>query len=334
MIYRPLPPPVLKNLERIPEDSIDVFLLAGGSIRGVIVHGSRMIHQARSNHGLSPLETTVLGRGLLCGALHCGGMKGKDRAAFKVQSRGAVEGISMEVNVLGEIRGYMTNSIGESDIPDDISTLGPPKDGDRYRDTLMQISDRIIGSGTLSVTRFPEGSREPSTSTVAFSDAGLDKLFESFYLQSEQVPTRIWTSFAYDETLMLQSAAGLLLQTLPESPRHSRETFLPVVQYVESQDLQDTLAKLCLEGLPTSEIARKLFNDFEVEVVGSKGIEFFCSCTKERFSTFMQGLPAEDRMEIREHGPFPLTVSCHYCGSRYEFSREELQSLLGDDHHG
>ncbi|AFG36787.1 Hsp33 family molecular chaperone HslO [Spirochaeta africana] len=329
MIYRPLPAPVQKALEHIPEDGLDVFLLAGGSIRGVIVQAARLIHQARANHGLSPIETTVLGRGLLTGALHSGGLKGKDRAAFKVHSQGAVGGMSVEANVLGEIRGYLQNSIQEQDIPADIATTGPSHDGRHYRDTLMQISDRILGSGTLSVTRFPEGAREPATSTVAFADTGLDQVFESFYLQSEQVPTRIWTSFAWDDTLMLQSAAGLMLQTLPESPRHSREAFLPIVQYLETLDLRRQLAELSLQGKPASEIARQMFADFDVEIVGSKGIEFFCSCSKDRFGTFIQGLPAADRNEIREHGPFPLDVTCHYCGSRYAFSREELQELLG-----
>lgn len=328
MIYRPLPDPVKKNLERIPEDAVDIFLLAGGSIRGVMVHATRLIHQARSNHGLSPLETTLLGKGLIAAALHCGGMKGKDRAVFKIQSSGACSGMSVEVNVLGEIRGHIHSRIDESDIPADVRTEKTVRDGRQYSDRMTEIGDRLIGSGTLAVTRYPEGAREPSTSSVPFAETRIDSIYESFYLQSEQVPTRIWSSFSWDNTLFLEGAAGLMLQTLPESRHHSREAFLPVVQYAASQDLGASLARLCASGIPNTEAIRSLFQDFDAEVVGSRGVEFFCSCTKERFATFMQGLPQQDRNEIRQHGPFPLVTTCHYCGSQYEFSREETERLL------
>lgn len=327
-MYRPLPAPVLANLSRIPEDSLDVFLLGNGSVRGVIIHASRLVHQARSNHGLSPLETVVLGKGLLAAGLHCGGMKGKDRSAWKLSSNGPANGMSIEVNVLGEIRGYLAQHFTETDLDPEISTSGSPHNGREYTDVLNTMADRMISSGALHVTRFPEGTRQPSNSTVEYQEGSIDRMFEAFYLQSEQVPTRIWTSFEWDNTFFLRNASALLLQTLPESISHSRDDFLPIASYADSLDLKHTLAEMSSSGLPASEIARSLFSDFSVEIVGSKGIEFFCSCTKERFATFLQGLPAEDRYEIREYGPFPLKTDCHYCSSSYSFTKEELDQLL------
>ncbi len=326
MILRPLPDPVKSHLARIPEDGIDIFLLNGGSLRGVIVNGTRLVHQARSNHGLSPLETTILGKALLSGALHSASLKGKDRVSMKIHCDGPAGGLSIETNVLGEIRGYIQNHIERQHIQE-VPAGGGAAPGASYRAALEKISDSLIGSGSLTVTRFPEGSREPSTSSVAFPASTIDAIFESFYLQSDQVPSRIWTSFAWDNTLFLQGAAAMLLQTMPDSAHHSREDFLPVVQHLESLNLPVLLAQSIAEGKPGSQLVHEIFAEFDEELVGSKGIEFYCSCSKERFASFISGLPAADKAEIRQNGPFPLETSCHYCGTSYQFSQEELNAI-------
>ena len=56
-------------------------------------------------------------------------------------------------------------------------------------------------------------------------------------------------------------------------------------------------------------------------------VEFFCQCSKQKFSQVLKTLPADDREEILENGPFPMETKCHHCGSAYWFEKNELQSL-------
>ena len=41
------------------KDRIYNFLLAGGAVRGAILHGTRMVNEMRANHELGILETLV-----------------------------------------------------------------------------------------------------------------------------------------------------------------------------------------------------------------------------------------------------------------------------------
>ena len=50
------------QLKASAKDRLYNFLLADGAIRGVIMHGTRMVNEMRANHELGILETLVLGR--------------------------------------------------------------------------------------------------------------------------------------------------------------------------------------------------------------------------------------------------------------------------------
>lgn len=45
------------HLSNIEPDKIDIFLLNKSTVRGAIMHGTKMINQMRANHKLGLLET-------------------------------------------------------------------------------------------------------------------------------------------------------------------------------------------------------------------------------------------------------------------------------------
>ena len=81
------------------------------------------------------------------------------------------------------------------------------------------------------------------------------------------------------------------------------------------------------EGHDPSALLQFWFSDFQPQVLTSHRVEFFCPCSKNKFSQFLGGLPEKDRREILEEGPLPLETTCHNCSSKYHFSREELLGL-------
>jgi hypothetical protein len=64
------------------KDRLYNFSLAGGTVRGVIMNGTRMVNEMRANHELGILETLVLGRAYLGGALMTADLKGNDRISL------------------------------------------------------------------------------------------------------------------------------------------------------------------------------------------------------------------------------------------------------------
>ena len=88
-------------------DRLYNFVLADGTVRGVVLHGTRMINEMRANHKLGILETLVLGRAYLGAGLMSAALKGSDRLSIKIECSGPIKGLSVETNAFGEVRGYL-----------------------------------------------------------------------------------------------------------------------------------------------------------------------------------------------------------------------------------
>ncbi|MCK7512368.1 MAG: Hsp33 family molecular chaperone HslO [Desulfobacterales bacterium] len=75
-----------------PGTGSHVFMLAGGAVRGAILHGTRMVNEMRANHELGILETLTLGRAYLGVALMAADLKGSDRVVAADQLQRADQG--------------------------------------------------------------------------------------------------------------------------------------------------------------------------------------------------------------------------------------------------
>jgi molecular chaperone Hsp33 len=38
-------------------------------------------------------------------------------------------------------------------------------------------------------------------------------------------------------------------------------------------------------------------------------------------------LPLQELKDIRENGPFPLEMRCHYCNTLHHFTQKEIQAI-------
>ena len=53
-----------------------------------------------------------------------------------------------------------------------------------------------------------------------------------------------------------------------------------------------------------------------------------CHCNKDRLKSVLAMLPIDDLKDIRDNGPFPLEMRCHYCNSSHTFSQEEILAIF------
>lgn len=282
------------------------FVLRGGSVRAVMVNGTRMINEMRANHELGILETLVLGRGYLGAILMAGNLKGQDRVRIQIDCSGPIQGLSVEANARGEVRGYLKN--------DAIPVEQPLESFDL---------SRFFGAGLLSVTRHLEDVKQPFTGKVALQYGNLAKDLAYYYLTSEQIPAAFNLSIQYDPQGEVIGAGGLLLQILPEV----RES---VVYDLES--LVHNLPSLGMEfsrGRDAQEIIQSVFADHRPRILDDRRIEFFCRCNKDRVHNILMMLPLDELQDLAENGPFPVELRCHHCSSRYLFDQEEVRRIYG-----
>ena len=285
-------------------DRVHRFLMAGDSIRGFLVRGSRLVRELKANHGLGPLETMLLGQASLGGLLMAENLKDEGRIRLQWECGGPVGGLSVEADSHGTVRGYMSkNPI----------VMEEKADG--------SLPD-LFGPGLLTVTRLFDGKAEPRSSTVALQHGRIAQDLTAYHLESEQVPTAMALSVAFDGAGEPTGAGGLFLQALPDAPEESIEQLEKILENLPS------LGEEFAGGRDAEDLVLELFAAGAPRFLDSRRVEFFCPCDKNVFMRYMKGLSEEDRTEIREKGPFPMEITCQNCATTYVFEEDEVRDQL------
>ncbi len=304
MIKQPLPGDSPKSVhEERSRERVHRFLMAGDSIRGFLLRGTRTIREMKANHRLGSLETLLLGQAAMGALLMASSLKDEGRIRLQWECGGPVGSLSVEADSHGTVRGFPGNN--PIVLPDDVTNL----------------SD-LFGPGFLTVTRLFAGMAEPRSSTVALKHGKIAQDITAYHLESEQIPTAMALSVVFDESGEPSGAGGLFLQVLPGAPDEVIEGLEDVLASLPS------LGEAFASGRDAEALIIDLFAAHAPRFLDSKRVEFFCPCDAALFRRYLQGLSAEDRREIREKGPFPLKITCENCSSVYEFSEEEVREFL------
>ncbi|MEE8441710.1 MAG: Hsp33 family molecular chaperone HslO [Spirochaetia bacterium] len=292
------------QLLSVAADGMDIFLLAGGSYRGGMLHGTRLVNQMRANHRLGIMETLILGHAYLAAGLMTSLVKGNDRIRLDISCDGPVGGISVDSNARGEIRGYLRNSRIRIDTPLDSFDTAP-----------------FIGSGTLTVTRTIEMAKRPVSGHVRMEHGTLAEDLPNYFLVSEQKPTAVSLSIQFDREGVVTGAGALFIQALPESHHSVAADLDQAVRALPS------LGSMFAEGDTPAHAIKTLLSEFDPEIIGSRTAELSCPCSRQRFGRYLHSLPTSELEDILTNGPLPVNVTCHSCNSTYIYGREEIELL-------
>ena len=287
------------------KDRIYKFLLADGDVRGAILHGTRMVNEMRANHELGILETLVLGRAYLGIGLMSASLKGSDAVSLKIECSGPIKGLTVEANAFGEVRGFLKNVPIPIDRPMEDFDLSP-----------------FFGAGFLSVIRYIEDAKQPFTGQIALEYGNIAQDLALYFLKSEQIPTAFNLSIKYDRSGEVTGAGGLFLQAMPGADDSLAAELEELVVELPS------LGEVFTDGREPEELIQKVFKKYSPRFLANQRIEFMCHCSPERMRQVLRTLPADELNDIRDNGPFPLEMRCHYCNTQYDFGREEIQKLI------
>jgi len=287
-------------------DRVHRFFLAGGQVRGAILHGTRMVNEMRANHDLGILETLVLGHAYLGAGLLTANLKGSDRIALKIECSGPIKGLEVESNAFGEVRGHLKQVPIPIEKPPESFNLSP-----------------FFSAGFIRVTRFLEDAKQPFTGQVEMHYGSIARDLAWYYLMSEQIPTAFNLSVKFDTEGHVTGAGGLFLQAMPEAD----EAILA--------DLENLVAGLPSIGerfaadVSAPDFVREAFSSHQLEFLADYRVEFMCHCKRDKIENMLMMLPVTDLKDIRDNGPFPLEIKCHHCNTDYLFDKDELVEIYG-----
>ncbi|MBU1985929.1 MAG: Hsp33 family molecular chaperone HslO [Proteobacteria bacterium] len=284
------------------------FLLADKSIRGVILDGTLLVQEMQGRHELGTLETLILGQALQVTALMASSLKGHDEIGLKIDCSGPVKGLVTEATARGEVRGYLKRN--------PIPLVCPLESFDSINNL-----NTCWGEGFVTISHYLEGGRQPFSGNVALQSGNISSEVAHYYQISEQLPTAIHLTIFFDLQGKLAGAGGLLLQSMPGA---SDEIFTILEQKTKTLP---SLGKALAKGQKISPWLHEQFAPFHLDILEEHPVHFYCRCDALRIRLLLLHLPLADLEEMRDNGPFPVQVSCHFCNELYRFDQQALTEL-------
>jgi molecular chaperone Hsp33 len=175
---------------------------------------------------------------------------------------------------------------------------------------LLQIA-RTLANGSLhqGIVAVPAGSSSVSAA------------FMSYMQDSEQTVTMIAIGchFSHGE---VAAAGGYMVQLLPELAEG------PLMVMTERlKDFQDIVPLLARGRASPLQLLAETLYGMPYSTVGDREVHFGCRCSTERLVQSLASLPRADIESLMEDGK-PLEIECDYCRKRYEFTMQDLHSLI------
>ena len=174
-----------------------------------------------------------------------------------------------------------------------------------------------------SYIEYLEDAKQPFTGQVMLEYGNIAKDLANYYLTSEQVPTAFNLSIKFDTQGQVTGAGGLFLQAMPQADdelagsMEERVTSLP------------SLGEVFTEDKDPETLVAAAFKDYSPRILANRRIEFMCHCNPDRVRNLIMMLPLDELKDIRDKGPFPVEINCHYCNTPYQFTQEDIIEIFG-----
>ncbi len=276
-----------------------------GAVLMMAADTTDIVAEAQRIHGTTKVVSAALGR-LLTGASFMGQMMKEEKGSvtLRVNGGGPAGTVLAVSDSLGNVRGYAANP--KVELP-----LRP--------DGKLDVGGAVGKDGYLGVIRdFGEG--EPYSGQIPLVSGEIAEDITSYYAISEQIPTVCALGVLVNPDQSIACAGGFLIQLLPAA---DGETVAAVEGCLEG--LRPVTAMLA-DGMSPEEICKTVLKAFPMEILDSFEIGYRCGCSRSRVE---RALLSAGKKELEEMAADPITtVTCQFCGQKYEFTPEQLKKLL------
>jgi len=307
------------------DDSVLPFAVEALDVRGRVVRLGHSLDDLLANHGYPKLVARLVAEAAALGALLASSLKFAGRFTLQTQTGGPVSMIVVDIQSPGRMRAYANFDLSRVEAA-----------GERYD------AGELMGKGHLAMTIEQPGDTNRYQGIVALEGGNLEAAAHQYFMQSEQIPTRVRLAVAEEIHAGTNSswrAGGLLVQFLPREAARAKRADLhpgdspeglkphevkPDDAWVEAQSLVGTIedVELIDPALSSERLLWRLFNERGVKVFEPQKVAAECRCSRERLLSLLKNFSAEERASMIEGGR--IGVKCEFCGKRYEFTPDEI----------
>ncbi len=278
---------------------LSIFLLPDAGVRGAHVRLDDAWREivARSEPG--PSVVGLLGQATAAAALMTAHAKVEGRLSVQLRSQGPLRSLVAECTAQGTIRGIA--QMEEMPVP--AEPMRPDTLGDG---ALLAIT---IENPT------PSGEPMRYQGLVELGAPTLAEALEGYFVQSEQLPTRLLLAANGN------GATGLLLQKLPGAEDD-------VDGWNRIGQLFGTLGADELQALDADTLLHRLFHQEGLQYLAERPLRFGCSCSRDRVEDVLRSLGQDEVEAAIVAGGGQAEVRCGFCGQRYLFSPGDATELF------
>ncbi len=274
------------------KDSVTRFIFELCQVRGEVASLSNSISDALATKEYPHSLAVLVGQALTAAALLADTIKIDGSLILQLQGDGMVDALVAQATDKGELRGLVHWN-------------------DRY---LPDASfTELMGKGRLVMTVDGED-KQRYQGVVEISGESLAKCIEAYFLQSEQLATRLW--LACDG----HQAGGLLLQQMPESKSLTNDWHHLVT-------LANTINEHELVELGPNDVVHRLFHQEELRIFEPNNVSFQCSCSRKKIENVLIQLDKAELDGIVEQDG-QVNVDCEFCNLSYRFDSVDISSLF------
>ncbi len=185
----------------------------------------------------------------------------------------------------------------------------------------------LFGTGYLTITFDQAATGERYQGIVPLDGETLTEAAQSYFVQSEQIPTLIRVGFARTQA-GTHLAGGLFLQHLPEGEegRDRIHTRLDHPEWEHVAILGGTMGadELADPALALETLVWRLFNEEpEVRLLGGIGLSKGCRCSPDYIAQVIAKFPLEEQRDMADESGV-ITVDCAFCARKFPLTVGEI----------
>jgi molecular chaperone Hsp33 len=273
-------------------DTLSRFIFENAPIRGETVRLQSTWNAVLERHDYPPLLLSVLGELMAASALLTATLKLNGSMIMQIQGNGPVSLLVVECK-------------------GDMSLRATAKwEGEHLQGTLKDL----VGDGRFVITLDPRDGKQAYQGIVPLEGESVAEILQNYMTRSEQLETRLWLT-ANDDT-----AAGMLLQKLPDQPEQDEDAWNRVCQ------LADTVKPSELR-MDTETLLHRLFNEEDLRLFDPQPVSFHCGCSRDGVSRVLRMLGKEEVHSILEERG-SIEVHCEFCNQRYSFDVIDTEQVF------
>lgn len=275
-------------------DFLHRFVFEQFAVRGEFVRLSDSWQAVRDKHAYPSSIESQLGQALAAVLLLSGTIKFKGALTLQLQGDGDLQSLIVQATEQRTIRGMA-----------------------QYAEQLSGVADlqALLGNSARVMLTAEAQNGERYQGIVPVEQPKLAGAVEGYFMQSEQLPTRIClvANEAY--------AAGLLLQRLPADDQQDNENWQRVSL------LADTLSDAEMLSLDVQTLLHRLFHEETVRLFEPEPVSFSCSCSRERIEHALISMGEGEVAQILDEVGV-IEANCEFCNAKYRFDSVDAALLF------